>query len=123
MNRIPSVVALSHRGISVQNSCCHFCNVEADDTNHFLIKCNYARDCLTWIFNWCNIGMQQFQSVGELVKFAAILGNYPKKCKILLAIIYGYLWCTWKARDDKVFNNVRIPSKKLADNIFSLGFS
>ncbi|KAL4560863.1 hypothetical protein LXL04_033019 [Taraxacum kok-saghyz] len=119
---IPSASALLRRGITVPNGRCHLCDDGEDDTNHFLVDCPTARASLNWILKWCNIQEQQFKTVGEMVKFAAIWGNYSKKRKILLAIIYGYLWCTWKARNDKVFNNLSTSPSKLADNIVTLVF-
>ena len=71
IDRLPSVVALARRGISVSNISCQFCNVGIDDSNHFFLTCTQVEDSLRWIFNWYSIPWQNFNSVGRLVQFAA----------------------------------------------------
>ena len=64
--------------------------------------------------------MQQFSKVGEAIGFAADWGRCPKKRQILLAVIYGYMWNIWKARNDKIFKRLSITTASLIDNTLSL---
>nr|KAJ0214496.1 hypothetical protein LSAT_V11C400197810 [Lactuca sativa] len=123
IDRIPSAVALSRRGISLPSIACQIFISGIDEADHFLVGCPFAKDVLAWIFNRCNLPFQQFDSVGELILYAASLGNCPKKRKILLAIFYGYLWYIWRARSDIVFNKTHISTSKLEDIILSTVFS
>ncbi|KAL4567347.1 hypothetical protein LXL04_022930 [Taraxacum kok-saghyz] len=122
IDRIPSAVALAGRGIAVPNSSCHLCSNGIDDTNHFLVGCSTTREVLDWILNWCGISLQNVQTVTDLVQYAAMWGNCPKRRKILLAIVYGLLWCTWKARNDAIFNKMRSTPTKIVDNVVTLVF-
>ena len=122
IDRIPSAMALVQRGINVPNKACQFCVAENEETDHFLVGCPVTEEALRWIFNWCGIPWQRFQSVGELVKFAAVWGNCPKKRKILLAILYGFLWCVWNARNDLLFNKTRSSPMNMADNVITTVF-
>lgn len=91
MDRIHSFGALPRRGISVHSSHCRFYHVGSDETDHLLISCPLVREVLNWILNWCNLTPSQLHSVRELLEYAAVWDNCPKKQKILLDILYGYL--------------------------------
>nr|KAJ0211600.1 hypothetical protein LSAT_V11C400163880 [Lactuca sativa] len=104
---VPSIVALSHRGISVPNCSCQFCDAGIDDTNHILLDCPFDAVTLRRIFNWCNLPWQNFRKVGEIVSFVAIL---------------GFFWCVWRARNDCLFNNARVSSTILTDNVLIMFF-
>ena len=119
VGRIPTAEALSKRGISVNNTSCHKCNTCLDEIDHLFAGCNFAKDVLMKIWNWCGITSTTTNpdSIMEIVKYAANWGNCPKKRKILIAIIYGYIWCLWKVRNDKIFNNRCASSNKVVDDI------
>ncbi|KAL4563465.1 hypothetical protein LXL04_027508 [Taraxacum kok-saghyz] len=94
----------------------------ADETKHLFIDCPFAKDVLERIWTWCKIPMPNINWVEELVTFAVQWGRCPKKRKILIAIIYGFLWNNWKARNNKVFNKVHVSTLGLVDNILSKVF-
>ncbi|KAL4574985.1 hypothetical protein LXL04_021825 [Taraxacum kok-saghyz] len=54
-----------------------------------------AKAVLVKIWNWCDINPPNCDSALEIISYAANWGNCPKR-KILIAIIYGYMWCLWK---------------------------
>nr|KAJ0227813.1 hypothetical protein LSAT_V11C100042030 [Lactuca sativa] len=116
MDRIFSAVALSLRGVSIPTSC-NFCSNGLDSTDHILIGCSFATEVLQWTLKWCNIPWQTFDSVKDLVGFAANWGRCPKKRRILIAIVYDYLWFVWKARSDMVFNKRHTTPTNTADHI------
>ncbi|KAL4591704.1 hypothetical protein LXL04_004675 [Taraxacum kok-saghyz] len=123
LDRIPTSTALALRGVHMTSTDCASCSSGLDDVDHILVDCPIAKDLLIWIFRWCEISMQNFSKAVDLVDFAASWGRCPKKRKILVAIIYGFIWSIWKARNDKIFNNIPISVGNLKDNIVSLGIS
>lgn len=40
----------------------------------------------------------------------------------MIAIFYGFIWCAWKVRNERRFNDVRIPYSKLGYNVISMVF-
>lgn len=123
MDRIPTATALQKRKVHVNLSNCQLCDSGLDDTNHVLVQCPFMVSVLRKVFTWCGIPFVHFNSVGELIHLAAQWGRCPKKRKIFLAIIYGCLWCGWRARNDKIFNKVNINPTIMADNILMTVFS
>ncbi|KAL4572152.1 hypothetical protein LXL04_018921 [Taraxacum kok-saghyz] len=108
-----TIKALSNIGCLDRSNC----DSGVDEANHILVGCPFVREALKWILGWCNIPQQQFDTVGDLVQFASQWGRCPNKMKVILAIVYGFLWWSWKARNNKLFNKLRISSMKLADEI------
>ncbi|KAL4572985.1 hypothetical protein LXL04_019777 [Taraxacum kok-saghyz] len=123
MGRIPSAVALCKRGVVNQNN---FrggsCNMEDECADHILVQCPFAKTVMEWILKWCDIKEVRFNTVTEVLDYAAGWGNFPKKRRILLAIFQGTMWSIWKARNDRLFGNRRIPPTKVADMIKSMVF-
>lgn len=120
--RLPVADNLLARGINVQNCLCKLCGLETESTNHLLVKCSFAKGIRFWIFRWCGLPHTDFDNVNSLLDFAAQWGNCPKKKKILVAICYTLLWCIWKARNSKIFNNLQQSAAVIADDVISLSF-
>ena len=123
IGRIPTATALGRRGIRVIDNSCPWCNEGLDEANHCLIGCNFSTEVLKKIMDWCSIDQGPFSDIKSVVSFAANWGNCPKKRKIFLSIIYGFLWTMWKARNNKIFNKVCGSKSVLVDNVISLVFS
>ncbi|KAL4588641.1 hypothetical protein LXL04_001533 [Taraxacum kok-saghyz] len=123
INRIPTATELSRRGILVNLTGCPLCMEDvAEEMDHLFLGCSLAKEVLVWLFSWCNISIQNFQTVEELVNFAAEWGRCPKKRKILLAVLYGAIWNIWKARNDVIFNKIPASINKIKDNILTMVF-
>ena len=123
MGRIPSAVALSRRGIlNNNNTTCSFCNQGEECADHILVNCTFAKTVLEWILKWCDIRGASFCTVSEILDYAAGWGNCPKKRRILQTIIQGTLWSIWKARNERLFGNRRIPPTVVADIVKSSVF-
>ncbi|KAJ9559084.1 hypothetical protein OSB04_013698 [Centaurea solstitialis] len=119
MDRIPSAMALARRGIHVGSNSCVLCNAGSDEADHFLINCPFTAVTMKWIFNWCGVQIQPFT---RLANSSTLLppGATVLRREFFIAMCYGLLWCTWKARNDVVFNKVHISPFNLADNIVPL---
>ena len=122
IGRIPTSIELSKRGINISNpSCRRQCLDGVDDTDHNFAVCPFARGVLSRIWNWCNISdPPDFNSVNDIISYAANWGHCPKKRKVLIAIIYGYVWSMWRMRNDRIFNDICGSISKVADNVLSL---
>ena len=116
-DRIPTKAALARRGMQFLNLDCHLCGSGLEDSNHVIVNCLYLKETLDWLWRWCNVPAPTLNTVSDLISFAANWGRCPKKRKVFIAIIYGYFWCVWKARNNRTFNKVRITPMMLADNI------
>ena len=107
--RIPSAMALNHRGINLPTTACSICIGFDEDADHLLIGCPFAKQIRSDIFEWCGIKDRDFHSTGDLLLFAASWGRCPKKRIRLLAICYGLIWSIWKSRNDRLFQGIVSP--------------
>nr|KAJ0209201.1 hypothetical protein LSAT_V11C400165610 [Lactuca sativa] len=79
INRIPTDVALVRRGVSIQNMGCSWCDMRSKDSKHIFVGCAFAQEVLSQILRWFHIPFQVFESIYEIISFAADWGNCPKK--------------------------------------------
>lgn len=92
---------------------------ETESNNHLFIACRFSVKCLTGF----SIGMVSLFLPSNLVNFVAHWGNCPKSRRIIITIIYGFLWCMWKNINDKVFNRVHPLVPKKTDFIITTVFN
>ncbi|XP_023737564.1 uncharacterized protein LOC111885546 [Lactuca sativa] len=84
--RIPSVVALSHRGINLDSTICGSCIDGPECANHIIISCPFAVMVREMIFKWCGINLSEVNEVVDIEEFAAKWGKQYKKRKRLITI-------------------------------------
>lgn len=116
-------MALIRRGLNVTWSSCVLCPNGVDSCNHLLASWPYFQETLTWIFKWCDIPYQLFNSVPDIINFAASWVRCPKKKKTFSCNHLWYLWCVWKARNDKFFNKWYSSPTNTTDCIISMVFN
>ena len=124
-NRIPSKVALIKRGAHVNAITCDVCQVIDETTDHLLIECSVAKEVWSKVEQWCGIAnsILECTTVKEVLAKDRRWGNCPKEKKVAEAIKYGTIWCLWKARNERVFRNIRSQPAKIVDNIKSVLFA
>ncbi|KAL4586025.1 hypothetical protein LXL04_010655 [Taraxacum kok-saghyz] len=108
------------RGISTQSDRCTRCNLYVETPDHVLVECPAARTTWSWIWRWCDLPENNFNTIEETINYAANWGKCVKKMRILISICYDTLWWIWKARNENVFKKLCIPPTTVADNIQSM---
>nr|KAJ0194475.1 hypothetical protein LSAT_V11C800390950 [Lactuca sativa] len=78
IDRIPTMMALSKRGVRVETNSCHLCSSGVDDTDHLFMGCSFAGDIWNWLCHWCARNEKVFRST---------CANAPKVVDNILALI------------------------------------
>nr|KAJ0222767.1 hypothetical protein LSAT_V11C200090550 [Lactuca sativa] len=76
LGRILAATELAKRGMVLESNICRLCRIDDETPDHILIR-------------WCNLPNTQFNTVGDIINYAANWGHCPKKRKILTCICYG----------------------------------
>lgn len=99
------------------------CNIEQQPGDHVVIKCRVAMETQYWILKWCGLPNTPFDNVMEIINFAAIWGNFPRKRERIFVVFYGLLWFIWLARNNKVFNAIHTYPAMISNEVISQKFS
>lgn len=100
---------------------CVLCNQSNENTHHLFFECNYT----AYIWKWFRIKIG-FTTVNDLNIMDVIdyIGNMFKtdnKFHDLVKISFATcIWCIWKQRNDRVFNNHNVDKRKVCDVIVNL---
>ena len=76
---------------------------EDETEDHLFISCPVSKVVWTWIFKWCGVNMEQFNSLDHLLSILVDNAACAKKRKMSEAIVGGAVWSIWKARNNLVF--------------------
>lgn len=120
--KIPSAMALKNRGVPLDSTYCVNCIGCAESCDHLLVSYPMAELILEEIFSWCEIPKVRFNKVTELILFIFRWSNCKRKRSLLAAILYCGLWCIWKGRNQRLFNNCPNRPANILENVKSLTF-
>ncbi|XP_052620846.1 uncharacterized protein LOC128126776 [Lactuca sativa] len=118
--RIPSAQALEGRGVQVPSIICGYCLNGVESADHILIQCKFAVIVRNWIMNWCGINSGDIDNLDTLLHSVANWSQCTKKRRILTLIYYGMIWSIWKARNERIFNQVKRSPTQVMDDIQEL---
>ena len=118
--KIPSLVALRSKGVEIDTTTCSYCINGVECSNHILVLCPFATAVREKILKWCDIEDQQFNDVKDILSFANNWGHNLKRRNRLISICHGLIWCLWKYRNDRLFNQMFINPSSGAEYIKSL---
>nr|KAJ0193513.1 hypothetical protein LSAT_V11C800399230 [Lactuca sativa] len=66
MDRFPSAMALQRRWVWLESMTCKYCNHEEECSDHILVQCPSARLVMEWVFQWCGIHIDPFNTIVAL---------------------------------------------------------
>lgn len=120
LNRIPSAIALTNRGINIDTFDCSSCIDGIEDANHILVSCPFAKTVTNYALRWCGITNLQVQNIDELLNFTMNWNSNQKKNDRLTVICYGLPWSLWRAHNDRLFKARFTNPTKVVESIKSL---
>ncbi|KAD7477979.1 hypothetical protein E3N88_01115 [Mikania micrantha] len=111
LDRIQSKEGLNKRGILI-NPLCSFCSAHSESTVHLLLRCETASSVWDKVFMWCKAPRELILTIKDLL---CMQDSWPFSIvhkKLLHAIFITSLWCIWKARNARSFDNSRLSTQK-----------
>ncbi|KAF5791692.1 putative reverse transcriptase zinc-binding domain-containing protein [Helianthus annuus] len=113
LGRIPTVGALSRRGVMVENSECCFCSAGSDSVSHLFTSCPFALNLWEKISLWCRVHRFFVFSFRDLVEVHNSGPRLESEKKAIQGVIYTACWLLWKAKNDFRFNNKRCSVEEI----------
>ncbi|KAM0005010.1 putative reverse transcriptase zinc-binding domain-containing protein [Helianthus debilis subsp. tardiflorus] len=119
VDRLPTKVAISARGIQLQSTCCVFCSDFPETCEHIFASCQFAQTVWSIIIQWCKIPTAFIFSLKDLLEYRNFVQGSAKKKKALYAVSLVYLWSVslWRMRNDMVFNQGQVSVQKVVEEI------
>ncbi|GJT38799.1 zinc finger, CCHC-type containing protein [Tanacetum coccineum] len=106
LNRLPTRINLSSRGIPLVTNLCPFCNNEEEDLDHCLIKCSRVLPIWKKVWSWWHLptpssfpsfGIKDI-ALGTITSNGCLLSN-----KAIHGVFQSTFWAIWKWRN-KIIN-------------------
>ncbi|KAI3727188.1 hypothetical protein L1987_66999 [Smallanthus sonchifolius] len=117
LDRIPTRQALSRRKVSLMSDSCPLCSEHVESVEHLFTSCFYATMLWGFISSWCvtpPIFVFSIRDILELHKTSLV---ESKKNKALQVVILAALWCTWKLRNQVVFDGKKASFRRLCEDL------
>nr|GEX03083.1 RNA-directed DNA polymerase, eukaryota [Tanacetum cinerariifolium] len=108
LDRLPSKMNLSRRGIMVNSLLCRTCNSSDEDVSHSLFSCPLAVDISRLVCRWWDVVWMPYSSYSEWLSWFKSI-RMGSKIKGLFS-----WWCIWSFRNQMIFS----PSKPRKAVIF-----
>jgi hypothetical protein len=118
LDRIPTRDNLHSRGIiTVEDSRCPLCNIEIETAGHLFLRCRYVTGIWYAILRW--LGVVSVLPPTILLSYAMLVGcgSNKKRRKGFSVVWLAYIWVVWKARNDRIFNNVVFDASVVMDQV------
>ncbi|KAF5759234.1 putative reverse transcriptase zinc-binding domain-containing protein [Helianthus annuus] len=122
LDRIPTVEALSRRGVSVEDHGCSFCDDGLDSVSHMFTACPFALQLWEKISLWCRLNRFIIFSFRDLVEVHNHGSRLESEKKAIQGVIFTACWLLWKVRNDVRFSNKRRSVEDLFCEVRSVSF-
>nr|XP_043620274.1 uncharacterized protein LOC122592132 [Erigeron canadensis] len=122
MDRIPTMVALRARNCFALDPVCVLCGEEEETVEHLFCKCETAARVWHFISKWCNTAPFFIFDIKDLLEFQDTSRKNKIEKDVLKSLIIISCWCIWKARNELKFENIKVSTMKIIQNIRLLGF-
>jgi hypothetical protein len=107
LERVPTRDNLQRRGVmNLENALCPLCLEEVETARHLFLDCRVAAGIWYNINRWFGVCTVVPPSVPMSYAMLVGCGSNWKRRKGLSVIWLAFVWVVWKARNDRVFNNL-----------------
>ncbi|GJY59136.1 RNA-directed DNA polymerase, eukaryota [Tanacetum coccineum] len=105
MDKLPTRLNLSLRGVDIPSILCPVCDVAVESTSHILFSCPLARDVLCKVMTWWDLDTPNILSYEEWLCWFSNL-HIHKQAKIILeGVFYVMWWLIWRFRNKSLFGS------------------
>ncbi|MCH84701.1 putative ribonuclease H protein [Trifolium medium] len=107
LDRIPTKENLARRGlVRIEDTTCSLCDERAETSCHLFLHCRFAAAVWYAINRW--LGVVVVLPAEPMMSYGLLVGSGGnKKIRKGFSIVWlAFVWVLWRARNDRVFNNV-----------------
>ncbi|GJV00311.1 RNA-directed DNA polymerase, eukaryota [Tanacetum coccineum] len=122
LDKIPTRLNLSLRGMDIPSILCPLCNSAAESTSHIFFSCPLARQVWNKFLRWWEMDSISFDRYEDWLSW---LNNtrFPKQLKTFLeGICYIMWWLIWRFRNQVLFGSKQPRRDLLFDDIVQLSY-
>ncbi|WJX67429.1 hypothetical protein P8452_51895 [Trifolium repens] len=124
LDRVPTRDNLRSRGIiTAVDARCPLCNDDVETATHLFLQCRYATGIWFAILRWLGVFSVLPPSLAMSYALLVGYGTNKKRRKGFSVVWLAYVWAVWKARNDRVFNNIAFDASVVMDNIKRLSWN
>ncbi|XP_071703932.1 uncharacterized protein [Rutidosis leptorrhynchoides] len=117
LNRLPSRLTLSTRGLEIEFFGCVSCNGQVESMDHILFECSVALDLWLKVRVWCNIMIPEFHGWNEWLEWFDVGHTSTTSKDALFVIVVCLMWHLWQWRNDVMLNFKKMKKDYIFDSI------
>ncbi|KAJ0558512.1 putative reverse transcriptase zinc-binding domain-containing protein [Helianthus annuus] len=102
--RLPTRLALSRRGVPIQNVECAFCGISPETSDHIFVACEVAQEIWQLVFQWCKAPFFMAFSLKDILDEHVRFPGSVKKKIAFHAVCLVTIWSLWNARNELIFS-------------------
>ncbi|XP_076902898.1 uncharacterized protein LOC143557791 [Bidens hawaiensis] len=123
MDRIPTKITLSYRGISMGDCMCALCGVTVETSQHLFVKCKVARLVWSNVHDWVKIPKLNYSdSVKELLVYPTQHTSNKEERLAIQSISAVTCWMIWISRNEVIFEGAPFSVSKVVHDIKTASF-
>ncbi|XP_022004376.1 uncharacterized protein LOC110901927 [Helianthus annuus] len=122
MERLPTRVELRKRKINFENELCVFCGAQEETANHLFTGCAIAAGVWQAVSTWCGIPHIFAFTVKDLLEMHKLIPMSARRKEVLRGVIIIACWRIWKARNERIFEDIKSSVAEIVADLKVLGF-
>ncbi|PWA58876.1 RNA-directed DNA polymerase, eukaryota [Artemisia annua] len=95
LDRLPTRLNLTKRGVQVPSLLCPVCNADHEDTSHLLFSCSLANEVVRLVCRWWNLTWSPLGSYPDWLSWFNSLRLCSTTKGLLEGVFYVTWWCLW----------------------------
>ncbi|GJZ25676.1 RNA-directed DNA polymerase, eukaryota [Tanacetum coccineum] len=121
LNKLPTLMNLMTRGITVQSNKCGICDTGDETINHLMLHCDLAWDVWALVGRWWSLDFPSVLTIRELLSWVDDTRLHTL-AKVLHVVVGTTAWSIWNFRNRNVFQEEKPKKALLFDSIVSTSF-
>jgi hypothetical protein len=123
LDKLPTRENLRRRNIlNSDESRCVFCDLLVESASHLFLHCSFTEEVWYALTRWLGVVLVLPPSVPLSYAMFVGCGSNKKRRKGFSIIWLAFIWVLWKARNDRVFNNITVDASTVVDLVQRLSW-
>ena len=101
---------------------CVLCDADEESETHLFLQCTWVKEIWASIALWCELDLSGIDSMEQILAITHALLQSNAQKKVVNTIILATIWFIWKARNDAIFNNKKVSTRLVVEEVKSNTF-